>query len=351
MPRRSSWKTTLPKIDLSKIRERLGRRGQLAVAGAFVVLGLLGSFLWLIHTPASPGGAKVLVTIPRGAGLSQVTDTLRQEHLIRAPVAFKTWMWLSGSAHRIQPGSYELSSAMNYREIRAMITNGRGAEQRVTIPEGWTLREIATQLGKQGIVEPEAFIAAAKVSNFSDVLPGQDPALPLEGYLFPDTYFFEAPSTSEQVIRRLLANLADKLGPLEGDIQKSGLTLPQVINIASIVERETRGETDMRLVADILIKRFKQDIALQADATSLYEIGDFKHVLTEADLQKQTPYNTRINKGLPPTPIGNPGIMAIRAVLNPEPSPYLYYITGKDGKMYYARTLDEHNANVARHLR
>lgn len=340
----------IPKIKLERLRS-LPRRTQLALAAAAIVLAGLTWFSWVIFTPVDPSAAKQVVTVSRGDGLSQVTETLRQEHIIRYPRLFAVWMWLSGSAHRIQPGSYEFSGAQNYREIRSLLISGGVGQQRVTVPEGWTVSEIAAQLGKQGIVDPKAFVEAAKAANFPDLVRGIDPTLSLEGYLFPDTYFFQINSDPKKVISTMLSNFVTRVEPLGAEITKSGLTTAQIVTLASIVEREARAETDMRLVADILVKRLKGDIPLQADATSLYEIGDWKHQLTDADLKKSTPYNTRVNKGLPPTPISNPGLAAIKAVLTREPSPYLYYITDKEGKMHYARTQAEHDANVARYLR
>ena len=339
-----------PKIKLERLRA-LPRRSQLALVAAALVLASLTWFGWVIFTPLNPTAAKRVITVNRGDGLSQVTETLRQEHIIRYPRLFALWMWLSGSSSRVQPGSYEFSGAQNYREIRSLLITGGVGQQRVTFPEGWTVAQVAAQLGKQGIVEPGAFVETAKAANFPDLAKGIDPTLPLEGYLFPDTYFFQVNTDPKKVISTMLSNFVAKMEPLGAEIKGSGLTTAQVVTLASIVEREARTADDRRIVAGIFIKRLKAGIPLQSDVTSLYEIGDWKHQLTEADLAKQTPYNTRIHQGLPPTPIGNPGLDPIRAVLAPTESPYLYFIADKDGKMRYARTQAEHDANVARYLR
>ncbi|MDE2172881.1 MAG: endolytic transglycosylase MltG, partial [Patescibacteria group bacterium] len=173
---------------------------------------------------------------------------------------------------------------------------------------------------------------------------------PLEGKLFPDTYYFYENSTPQDVIQLLTRTFEEQTKPLLLDIQASGRTPADVITMASIVEKEAASSTDRRIIAGILWKRLDMGMPLQVDAPFFYLYGKTSAELTLGDLQSDTPYNTYKYTGLPPTPIDNPGYEAIEDTVNPVKSDYLYFLSGKDGQMHYAATLAQHAANRLRYL-
>lgn len=176
-------------------------------------------------------------------------------------------------------------------------------------------------------------------------------ATSLEGRLFPDTYLVPANFSVDKLIATMQLNYEKNLAPLRTEIASSGLSEMEVITLASIIEREANSSTSMKVVAGILRKRLELHMPLQVDATLEYVLDTSPKKLTADDLEIDFPYNTYKHFGLPPTPIGNPGLTAIKAVLNPTATPYVYYLTDSDGIFHYARTFEEHKANIARYLR
>ncbi|MDO8639211.1 MAG: endolytic transglycosylase MltG [Candidatus Daviesbacteria bacterium] len=216
-------------------------------------------------------------------------------------------------------------------------------EKKVTLIEGWRVEEMAVKLSSVLGVSGSEFIKEAK-----------------EGYMFPDTYMFDPKATPSEIVTILRANFEKKYDSiLKSKIQKLGLTTDEGVTLASIVEREARSDEVRRMVASILLKRLKIDMGLNADATIQYALipkgtinppkdGWWKRHLTRDDLKIQSPYNTYLYRGLPPTPISNPSLSSLEAVANADPkTPYLYYYHDSKGNSYYAKTLEEHNQNVA----
>jgi UPF0755 protein len=207
---------------------------------------------------------------------------------------------------------------------------------RVTIPEGSTLAEfdaiIANALPHIGKGTIEAMVNA-------------------EGVLFPETYFFRDDEKAEEIVATLKGEEAARLAAIEPKIAAQDLSRDEVIIVASLLEQEANDETSMRLVSGILRKRLKMGMALQVDATLYYLLGKQSHELTPEDLATDSPFNTYLYPGLPPSPINSPGMMAIEAALNPESSPYLYYLTDSEGNFHYAETFEQHKENKERYLR
>jgi len=208
--------------------------------------------------------------------------------------------------------------------------------------EGLRDTEMAAILAKEFAISEENFISAAK-----------------EGYMFPDTYLVPVDTSAEKIVTILRKNFDKKVDTKVRDqAKKEGLTLNELITLASIVERESKTGSERPIIAGILLKRFKEGIPLGADATVQYALGYqssektwWKKILTDEDLQTDSPYNTRKFAGLPPTPICNPGLAAIKAAADPKFTNYNFYLHDPQGKVHFAETLEEHNANIAKHLR
>jgi len=315
-----------PRINLKKYIAPL--------AGAIVFLLVY----LLLFTAPSTFGKNRTVTIENGLVLSQISKSLRQQGIIRSEVAFEFFVILSGGEKRIVPGDYLFEkSAPVYRVAQRIITRDYGIEQsKVTLPEGLNRREMSLVLDSQlSNFDKDSFILLTKND---------------EGYLFPDTYFFFPRVTTEKVIETLKDTFNKKTSSLRNEAESSGKKFGDIITMASIIEKEATGENDRKIISGILWNRIAKKMALQADATLTYITGKESKDLTLNDLKINSPYNTYTNRGLPPTPISNPGLASIDAALHPTKSAYLYYLHDNKGNVYYAKTFEEHKANKAKYL-
>lgn len=311
-----------------------------------LVLGVLigSAILWL----SSPADKAMVETrrfvVPQGQAISIIGNRLAEAGLIKNPLIFRLIVKTEDIAGDIQAGSFDLSPSMSTKEIANAMTEGT-YDLWITIPEGWRREEIAESLAAQDL---EAFDAL----EFLSLTKGK------EGRLFPDTYLVPLQVSASQVVNLLEQTFEKKvIDGLATEITVSSYDLDDALVMASIVEREARGFEEMRMVAGVLWNRINLNIALQADATLQYIKGYNKaednwwSTPTAADKQLNSVYNTYKYPGLPPTPIANPGIEAIEAALNPAATDYLYYIHDRQGNIHFAKTLEQHNANVDEYLR
>ncbi len=324
-------------------------------------LGLLlcayGWYRWELGPVRADDQTRVSVTIPHGASLHQTSVLLAKKGVIRSSWAFLFYAKFHGPGS-VQAGDFFLQPAMSTPQVLDALRRGYSQEMSITIPEGLTLQDIdhllaAKLLGKEGDL-----LACAKTCDFSsfDFLPKSGNfaarATRLEGYLYPDTYFVvRSAYDPKSFLQRLLTTFQDRvLQPLRSGVGASGHSLHQIITMASLVEEESRIESERATVAGILWKRLDQKISLGVDAAVRYIVGKPTAPLTAADLATDSPYNLRKFPGLPPGPIGNPGLSAINAALHPADSPYLYYLHDAEGQIHYAQTNDEQNQNRVRYL-
>ena len=243
--------------------------------------------------------------------------------------------------------------------IEILTTKPDADEVTVRIPEDVTAKEIAAILEQAGVLSASDFFTAVETTDSRTVAPDstydflrdKPTTANLEGYLFPDTYRFFKRATPAHVVKKFLDNFEAKVAStVLGDIRASGHTVFEVVTLASIVDKEVRTDTDRRIAAGIFWKRIEIGMALQSDATVNYVTGKQALQPTNVDLSVGSPYNTYQNRGLPPYPIGNPSLSAIRAVANPEASPYLYFLHKPDGTTVFSKTYEEHVANKQKYL-
>ena len=294
--------------------------------------------------PAQPQSTeKEMFIIAKGDSINKITNNLYDQKIIRNKLVFFFIIKKLGIESKIQAGSFRLSPSMKAQEVAIALTKGSD-DVWVTVIEGLRKEEIAQLLSAElGIPESE-FIKKAQ-----------------EGELFPDTYLMPRAATIDQILAIFQANFDKKYSQeLRQKAQKRGFTDNQVLTLASLVEREANTPATMQKVASIIVKRYRNDWPLQIDATVQYILGYqerenswWKEHLTEQDLKRASLYNTYAHPGLPPAPIASPGLDAIQAVINAdENTPYWFYISNADGsEMHYARTLEEHNANIQKYLR
>lgn len=299
--------------------------------------------------------------IEKGEGSSIVSKNLVKGDLISGNWYFCYYMRSSGLLNKILPGDYELSGKMTIPEIAVKITQEQNKSVRITFPEGWDSKKIAGRLSTNGfssdefldIVKNPSFDLTSKYSFFS-LLPKD---VSLEGYLFPDTYFFSQKLTSEDLIEKFLNNFDNRLTPdIRAEIKSQGRSLKDVITMASIIEKEDSVKSDasdeekenQKIVSGIFWNRIKNGQPLQSCATIGYVLGVSKKQYSFEDTRIDSPYNTYLNKGLPPGPIGNPGFLSIRAAIYPKKTDYNYFLNTEDGKIIFSRTIEDHNSNKAK---
>lgn len=302
-----------------------------------LILGAAGLLYFIARPPADfPSG--YIISIPEKATLSEVASILKDQSVIRSSDAFKIASLVFGAERGAMAGDYLFSTPTPVWEIASRIAHGEQGLTRikVTLPEGTTVREIATILLKQ---IPDFDAAGFTVQ-----------ALPFEGYLFPDTYFFFPNVKPAEVIHVMRTEFTDKYAAILAAASTSR-SQDQIVNLASIVEKEASTPEDWAVVAGILWKRFDRGMALQVDAPFLYTVGKASKDLTLDDLKVESPYNTYLHKGLPKTPIDNPGAGALAATLAPTSTPYWFYLSDDKGVMHYAKTYEDHLANKAKYLK
>ncbi|WP_062485948.1 endolytic transglycosylase MltG [Candidatus Nitrospira inopinata] len=289
--------------------------------------------------------ASKVVVIPAGWTLQQVAALLEREHVIKSRFAF-VWLARSQEADRkIQPGEYELHAAMLPADILSKLLTGRVVLHSVTIPEGYTIAQIADMLSERNITDRAEFIRLARDKSFIQTL--KISAESLEGYLFPDTYRFARRTAAKEVIKTMVDQL-DRVFSVEWQerAKELGLTMHQVLTLASVIEKETGSADERPRISSVFHNRLKKNIPLQSDPTVIYGLPHFDGNLRKKDLSHPSPYNTYRWVGLPPGPIASPGADSIRAALYPASTPHLYFVSKNDGTHYFSTTLVQHNKAV-----
>lgn len=304
----------------------------------------------MVTSPNSDDSSTVHFVIESGEGSGDIATNLREVELLKSRFIFILYLNYIQAGDSLQAGEYDIPRNLNMVELANYISHGKTAENKLTFPEGWTLEKMADRLAANNIVPKANFLAAAKKNYDYDFLVGKPAGVDLEGFLYPDTYIFDKDVTADEVVQKMLTNFDKKLTPeIRAKVDGSGLSLYEVITLASIVEREVAKADDRKLVASVFLNRLDIDMALESCATIQYITGDSKKQFTYEETRVPSPYNTYINKGLPPGPIGNPSIDSIQAVLEPEESNYLYFLSA-DGTTYFSRTFEEHEAKKAKYL-
>jgi UPF0755 protein len=279
-------------------------------------------------------------SVLKNEGVRSIVSRLAKQNLIRSPTGFFILVKILGVETQLQAGNYRLSQSMDAKTIALELTHGV-YDRKLLIREGLRNEEIAQILDQELQIPPVEFEKFAKI-----------------GYMFPDTYFVSNEATAAAIADNFLQTFHKKVTPLMiEDAKKTGLTFDEVIILASLVEREGRTEKDRPVVAGILLNRLRQDHPLQVDATLQYALGYqpnektwWKNALSDEDKNIESPYNTYKFNGLPPTPISNPGLESIRAVIYATDTQYFYYLHDLDGNVHYAKTLAEHNDNIRKFL-
>lgn len=311
-----------------------------------IILMLMAVFIavciW-IGSMVSPlgGGHTSTVQIPKGVTGAEVGRILAEKHVIRSAFGFR--LLVRFSRGHLRPGMYDLSSNMSPQSILHKLESGEVSAKWMTFPEGFTVQQIAERLDAGGVGSAEQFEHEALDSGEHFKTKFAHPGESLEGYLFPDTYLIPAGIQEDGVINEMLNSFQEKIAaPLAGDIRASGMSLKEIVTLASLIEREARVHADRPLISAVLRNRIAKGMRLECDATILYALGKHKKRVFYKDLNVDSPYNTYRNAGLPPGPIANPGLDSIKAALHPAKVDYLYYVARPNGTHIFSRTFEEH---------
>ncbi len=317
-----------------------------------LVLGVGGWLAWALLLPVTPQGQKIVLLRP-GFSTRRIARELQAAGVIRSANAFLVWH----AFHRrrfLMAGEYLFDKSADARQIHSRLVRGDVYFRQVVVPEGYTMFDIARAVQDAGLGSSEDFLKSARSDTtlISDLAPG---AQTLEGYLFPATYEFTRTQSDKDMVAAMVKEfrrVAREIG-LSNDATQ-GRDLPQIVTLASIVEKETAVPEERPIVASVYYNRIAKKVALQADPSVIYaELlqGSYQGALHHADMQDDSPYNTYRHPGLPPGPIGNPGKSSLEAAMHPAQTDYFYFVSDGNGHHRFAESLEEHNKNVAQYRR
>ncbi|NLY29361.1 MAG: endolytic transglycosylase MltG [Firmicutes bacterium] len=326
--------------------------GRLFCIGLVLVLvGAVAASRAILPPENAKLAAASIIHISPGASGSDIAELLRQEGIIRSQRAFNAAVRLMGLEQSLKAGDYQLSPGMDLLKVMEHLEAGQVATVRVTIPEGLTLDAVADRLAAQGLVDKERFLTLARDDSliYGDNPPIEKPTRSLEGYLFPDTYFFVRNQPEEEIIKRMVHRFVQVVEPLKETASlPAGFTWHDIVTLASIIEKEVMVAREAPIVSAVFWNRLRIDMPLQSDPTVQFILQESRK-LYYSDLATDSPYNTYKYKGLPPGPIASPGLNSIKAALEPADVDYLYFVAKGDGTHAFSRTFQQHRQARARY--
>lgn len=319
---------------------------------ALLVLSLLAASFYCysyINSPPGSLSAPVMVEVRQGDSFYAVAKVLKEKNVIKSIRKFYLYSKLNDGLYSIKAGEYRFEPKMKTSEILSMLIKGSVIRYRVTIPEGYNIYQIAALFQKKGLLDGQDFMDKVFDKALMERLGVK--GVSFEGYLYPETYFFVKGMDSDAIISTMVSRLRAVISAeFKSRAREIDFTMEEVINLASIIEKETGNPKERPVISAVFHNRLKKRMRLQTDPTVIYGmIENFDGDLRKKDLKKKTPYNTYRINGLPLGPIANPGIDAIRAALYPADVDYYYFVSKNNGSHVFSRTLNEHNRNVWRY--
>lgn len=319
-----------------------------------LIFGSLFIFLWNSNQAIDPNNNEIVyLEVPKGSSSGQIGQLLVESNLIKNELAFKLKTRLENNSAQYKAGYYSLSQSMSMDEIMEMIKKGSALTVRFTIPEGYDIKRTSERLVSEGLIDASEFLNQIENGTFeyyflTDAPKGKHR---LEGYLYPDTYEVFPNATEEEIINKMLSRF-DEVFTMEykEQLSKSGLSINELITLASIIEREAIIPADRPIIASVFYNRLKIDMPLQSCATVQFILGDQKAKLSLDDIAIVSPYNTYTISGLPPGPICSPGIESIKAALYPTQTGYLYFLAKGDGSTVFSVTYEDFLVNKAKYI-
>jgi len=315
----------------------------------FFAAGAVGGFYWLFRLPMEHDTATFIVK--RGQPLIYTSEQLSRAGVIKYPFLFSSYARFAGADRKIRSCEYEFADGMSMLDILKMMVDGKCKLYKITLIEGWTLAQMADYLGLQpfaGASFKDDFLRLTEDEGFVERLEIVSPSL--EGYLFPETYFVQRPNSAREVVSLFYGefNKVWDTG-LARRAEELRMTKGEIVTLASIIEKEAGSQEEMPFVSSVFHNRLKKNMPLQADPTVIYAIKDFDGNIRKSDLSIRSPYNTYIHAGLPPGPICNPGLSALKAALWPAPTKYLYFVSRGDKTHEFNEDYEGHLRAVKRY--
>lgn len=310
---------------------------------AVVILGATHLYI-TFYTPPSFTPVSRTVVIDRGLSFRMIAERLESAGVVRDADSFSFAARLLGAYTKVKAGEYEFTTAMTPVEVLEYLVKGKVKRYMVTVPEGYSIREIAAALEEASLVQREVFIARALDPALARSLGLSGPTL--EGYLFPDTYVFNKGVSADEIIAAMTERFRRVYAEFEHEAEEKGMSIKKVMTLASIIEKETGAPSERPLISAVFHNRLKKGIRLQSDPTVIYAIPSFDGNIKKQHLSMRSPYNTYVITGLPPGPIANPGRDAISAAIRPAAADYLYFVSKNDGTHQFSKSLKEHNRAV-----
>ncbi|GAK56810.1 aminodeoxychorismate lyase [Candidatus Vecturithrix granuli] len=306
------------------------------------VVGIAGIKVYAFLTiPPDGEAAERILLIQPGTPLRRIAETLQEASVISDKNLFMILARFYKKGKSVKAGEYQFTTSMLPTEVLTKLQDGKIYFRSATIPEGYTLRQIAELLAEQGLVDKKKFLAI--VFNPDTAAEFKLEAPNLEGYLFPNTYYIHRGMEEKAIIQEMVNEFWQVMTPdLQEEIRQKGFTVHEIMTLASIVEKEARVPEERELISAVYHNRLKIKMKLDSDPSVIYGIEDFDGNLTRSDLEKDTPYNTYKRRGLPPGPIANPGRPSIMAAIRPAEVKYLYFVARNDGTHHFSLTYQEH---------
>ena len=312
--------------------------------------GMIFDFILFINSPASSKAELKQVNIPSGVDVDNITRLLFDNGIISSRIKFKLYVRLKGADTKLKAGEYQFTTFMSPRDVLEKLLKGERILEKITVPEGFTMRQVAGLMAEHNLGSYEEILALMKNRDFIKELGIDAPTL--EGYLFPDTYFYSSTQGPRDIIREMVRQFNEHFEKIwENRAPDNPLSRYGILILASMVEKEAMVDEERPLIAGVFINRLKKGMLLQCDPTVIYGLENFNGNLTKKDLASKTPYNTYLVKGLPPGPICNPGLSSLKAAANPARVKYLFFVSKNNGHHYFSESIRDHINAVRKYQR
>jgi UPF0755 protein len=317
----------------------------LAAAG---ILIFFASLIYYSTNPIDKKNATVIVDIPTGSSFLKLTEILNDAGMIRNRILFYGLVITRQALGSIRAGEYEFNTSMTPSAVIDKLLRGEIKTYRVTIPEDFSIKEIAVRLMEYKLINEEDFFELAEDEEFLKSIGVK--ADSVEGYLFPETYYFDRSMSTRQIMRIMVSQFWKKVTPeMMSRAKKLGFSVKEYITLASLIGKESGNSEEKPLISAVFHNRLKKKMKLQSDPTAVYDLENFEGAVRRSHLKRNSPYNTYVINGLPPGPIANPGLDSLQAALHPAEVNYLYFVAKRDGSHFFSASLEMHNQAISRY--
>ena len=314
----------------------------------FLMISLLW-YLVCLFVPPGQGSVVCDISFPAGSGIRRLANELKSCGVIRSSWHFVLMTRLRGDAHRLKAGEYRFNNNMTPDVILRKIVAGDVDYRKFTLPEGYSMYQAAELLEQKGYFKRDAFLEKCRDKALIARLGLNEASA--EGYLYPATYNLSRGGSEEQLLEQMVGQFNKAYAGIQEGEGTRRFSRHEIVTLASIIEKEAVSSNEKPLISSVFHNRLRIGMPLQSDPTAVYGVRAFTGKVSKADIQRPSPYNTYLNKGLPPGPIGNPGVDAVKAAMTPAKTDYLYFVARQDGTHQFSRNLEEHNRAVAYYLR